>query len=128
MLFTAAFTLIGEDQDKIADLLAPAPQGSVMTIDQDLYEEQGGAWQRPDTPVGEAHGSVIVTRKGFATCNITFTFGDDDSIVAQGLLPISGKSLNNGHLAVTGGTGQFDKVSGRVDMETQNPKRWSFIL
>lgn len=128
MEFSAGFTVIGEDQEQQTDDLAPVMPGDVFSIDQDLFEEVGEAWNRPGDPVGEAHGSVVVTRKHFAMCNITFTFGDQDIIVAQGLLPIDGKTLGSGLLAVAGGTGQFDKVSGRLDVETRNPKRWSFIL
>jgi hypothetical protein len=128
MEFGTGFTVIGEDQETEDDELAPVGPGSVFSIDQDLFEEVGEAWNRPGDPVGEAHGSVVVTRKQFATCNITFTFSSEDVVVVQGLLPVDGKNLGGGVLAVTGGTGQLNKASGRVDVETQNPKRWSFLL
>ena len=130
MEFNAGFTLIGEDQDgeDKTDDLTPVPPGSVLSLDQDLYQEGDEAWGRPDDPIGEAHGAVVATKRGRAMCTITFAIDENDVIVAQGLLPLQGRKLGSGSLAVTGGTGAFDKVSGRVDMETRNPKRWSFVL
>jgi len=126
--FSTQFILIGEDQDpKVAQDLTPAAPATVFPIDQDLYEESGGPWKKGD-PVGEAHGSGVVTGKNLATCSVTFAFDDDDSLVVEGLLPVQGKKLGAGRLAVTGGTGKFDKASGRVGMETSNPKRWSFVI
>jgi hypothetical protein len=128
MEFTAEFTVIGEDQDPDdKDQVAPLPPGSVFPIDQDLYEEDGdGSW-REGGQVGEAHGSVTVTRKGRAMCVITFEF-ESGTVMVQGLVPAQGKTLSGGTLAVTGGTGDFEKSAGRVDMESRNPKRWSFVL
>jgi hypothetical protein len=130
MEFNAGFTLIGEDQDgeDETDDLTPVPPGSVFSLDQDLYQEGDQAWGRGDGPIGEAHGAVVATKRGRAMCAITFAIDESDVIVAQGLLPLQGRKLGSGSLAVTGGTGAFDKVSGRVDMETRNPKRWSFVL
>jgi hypothetical protein len=126
--FSTEFILIGEDQDPdIAQDVTPSAPATVFSIDQDLYLESGGQWKKGD-PVGEAHGSGVVTGKNLATCSVTFAFDAEDSIVAEGLLPVQGKKLDAGRLAVTGGTGQFDKVSGRVGMETRNPKRWSFVI
>ena len=126
MEFTAEFTVIGEDQEPDSkEELAPAPPGTVFPIDQDLYEEDG-SW-KAGGPVGEAHGSVIVTRKNRAMCVITFEF-ESGTVMVQGLVPVQGKKLSGGTLAVTGGTGDFEKSAGRVDMESVNPKRWSFVL
>jgi hypothetical protein len=128
MEFTAEFTVIGEDQDpdENMDELAPAPPGSLFPIDQDLYESTNGSWDKGPL-VGEAHGSVVVTRKNRAMCALTFEF-DSGTVMVQGLLPAQGKKLSGGTLAVTGGTGDFEKSGGRVDMDSVNPKRWSFVL
>jgi hypothetical protein len=128
MEFTAEFTVIGEDQDPDeTSELTPTPPGSVFPIDQDLYEGSGdGSWDK-GSPVGEAHGSVVVTRKSRAMCVITFEF-ESGTVMVQGLLPAQGKKLSGGTLAVTGGTGDFEKSTGRVDMDSINPKRWSFVL
>ena len=128
MEFRARFTVIGEDQEQQTDDLAPPGAGDVFSIDQDLFEEVGESWNRPGDPVGEAHGSGVVTKKDLAMCSITFTFGDEDIIVAHGLLPSNGRRLGNGLLAVTGGTGRFDRVSGRLEVESRNPKRWGFFI
>ena len=128
MNFSTQFVLIGEDQDPdVAQDLTPAAPATVFPIDQDLYVEDGGPWKKGGS-AGEAHGSAIVTGKNRASVSVTFEFDQDDSIVAQGLLPVQGKALNGGQLAVTGGTGQFAKAAGRVGMEPQNPKRWSFVI
>lgn len=125
MEFSAGFKVIGEDQEEAFDLAAAAP-AKVVPIDQDLFEEDGD-WN-PGEKVGEAHGTAVVTQKRLAMCHISFTFGEEDSIVAHGVLPIDGSTLGDGHIAVAGGTGRFDKATGRADLETLNPKRWSFAL
>jgi hypothetical protein len=126
MEFSAGFTLIGEDQSEDPDELAPAAPATVFPIDQDIYQEGADPWSKGDL-VGEAHGFAVVTRRGAMT-NVTFAFDEADSVVVHGLLPVEGKRLGNGRIAVTGGTGKFAKASGNVDMQTRNPKRWSFVL
>jgi hypothetical protein len=130
MEFNTQFTLIGEDQDgeDKTDDLSPVPPGGVLSLDQDLYQEGDEAWGRPNDPIGEAHGAAVVTKRGHAMCTITFVIDEADIIVAQGLLPIAGRKLGSGSLAVTGGTGAFERSSGHVDVESRNPKRWSFLL
>lgn len=126
MEFTAEFTVIGEDQDPDdSKQVGPLPPGTVFPIDQDLFD-QVEDW-RPGGKLGEAHGAVTVTRKGRAMCVVTFEF-DNGTVMVQGLLAAEGKKLSGGTLAVTGGTGEFERSAGRVDMESQNPKRWSFVL
>jgi hypothetical protein len=127
MEFTTAFTVIGDDEFPTDDLAKAAP-AKVVPIDQVLYEElPGKPWERGEL-VGEAHGVAVVTHKGVAVYSITFMFGDEDAIMANGVLPVEGSSGGRNHLAVAGGIGRFDKATGRVDVETRNPKRWSFIL
>jgi len=128
MEFTAELTVIGEDQDTDEkEQIGPATPGSVFAIDQDLFEESGdGTWDKGSL-VGEAHGSIVVTRRSRAMCVITFQF-ETGTLVVQGLLPSDGRQLSGGTLAVTGGTGDFERSAGRVDMESVNPKRWSFVL
>jgi hypothetical protein len=125
------YTVIGEDQtqqQQTEDLSAAAP-GHVVSIDQDLFDEVGGGtWNHGSDPVGEAHGSVVVTGKALGMCHITFSFGGDDTIVAHGSLPIAGSTVGGGHIAVAGGTGKYLNASGRLDVEHRTPKRWSFVL
>ena len=128
MNFNTQLIIIGEDQDPdVAKDMTPAAPATVFSIDQDLSVESGGKWNKGN-PAGEAHGTAVVTRKNLAACTVTFAFDPDDSIVAEGLLPVQGRKLGAGQLAVTGGTGQFAKAAGTVNMETNNPKRWSFVL
>ena len=127
MEFSPELILIGEDQNpKVAEDLTPAAPGTVFPVDQDLYFESGGTWNKGG-PAGEAHGSGIATEKNLAQCSVTFAFRDG-TIVAEGILPIQGKKLGAGQLAVTGGTGRYKNRLGQVDMETRNPKRWSFVI
>ena len=61
MEFSTEFIVIGEDQDpKVEQDLTPLEPASGFPIDQDLYLESGGPWKKGD-PVGEAHGSAVVT-------------------------------------------------------------------
>ena len=127
MEFTTEFTVIGDDELQSFDLAAAAP-ATVVPIDQVLYEElPGKPWERGEL-VGEAHGIAVVTQKGMAVYNITFMFGDEDAIMAHGVLPTDGSSGGRRHLAVAGGIGRFEKATGRLEVETRNPKRWSFYL
>ncbi len=126
MEFTTAFTVIGDEEMQSSDLAKAAP-ATVVAIDQALFEELGEPWERGER-VGEAHGTAVVTQKGVAVCHITFAFGEEDTIVAQGVLPIEGSTVGRGHIAVGGGTGRFHKATGSLVVETRNPKRWSFIL
>lgn len=123
---TPALRVIGDEEMQTFDL-AKAPPGTVVAIDQVLFEELEQPWKRGER-VGEAHGTAVVTQKGVAVCHVTFVFGDEDTIVTQGVLPIAGSTVGSGRLAVAGGTGRFDKATGRLDVETSNPKRWSFYI
>jgi hypothetical protein len=126
MEFTELFTIIGDEETQSSDL-APTSPATVVAIDQVLFAEVDEPWKKGER-IGEAHGTAVSTPSGNAVCHITFTFGDEDSVVAHGVLPVDGSNLGGGHLAVAGGTGYFHKATGRVDLETLNPKRWSFAL
>ena len=127
MEFTEILTILSDDETQSAELDAAAP-AKVVAIDLVLYGEIDEPWKKGE-PIGKAEGTATVTNGGrFAVCNIVFTFDDEDTIVTHGVLPIDGSKLGKGHLAVTGGTGHFDKAAGRVDMDARNPKRWIFTL
>ena len=127
MEITTEFTVIGDDDAQTPKDLAAASPATVVPIDQELFEELGEPWERGER-VGEAHGIAVVTRRGVAVCNVTFAFEGEDTISVHGVLPIDGSTLGNGRLAVAGGTGRFNKATGTLNMETRNPKRWSFYL
>jgi len=127
MEFATGFTVISDEQELSiaaeADASGPA---RLAAFDQNLYSEADEPWQRGEL-IGEVSGTWVTTPRGRAIVNVTFTIGED-TIVAHGVLPIEGSDLGRGRLAVTGGTGEFHKAAGTVDMETRNPKRWSFGL
>jgi hypothetical protein len=121
------FDIIGIDQDDGEDGQYPdqPARSEVNILTQELHLDRGLFEPDPDV-AGWAHGTVIATGHGRAICHVTFRFGDEHSIVAHGVLPSVGKSIGNGYLAVTGGTGQFTGATGTMRVETRNPKRWSF--
>ena len=127
MEFTTGFTVISDEQELsfAAEAGASGP-ARLAAFDQNLYEEADEPWQRGEL-IGEVSGTWVTTPRGRAIVNVTFTIGED-TIVAHGVLPVEGSDLGRGRLAVTGGTGEFHKAAGTVDMETRNPKRWSFGL
>jgi hypothetical protein len=124
--------LIGEDDDEDPQLdfdkLTP---GQVFARRQDLYPETGETWGKGPL-VGTAYLSVTVARGGVGICEVVFVLEGDDTIVAHGVLPVNdgpgGATIGNGFLSVTGGTGQFDSVMGKVDVEVVNPKRYHFTV
>lgn len=127
MEFTAEFTVISDEQDLSFAAQADVSKPAMLAVfDQNLYDEAGEPWQRGEL-IGEVSGTWVTTHRGKAVVNITFMIGED-AITAHGVLPVDGSDLGRGRLAVTGGTGRFAKASGAVDMDTRNPKRWSFAL
>ena len=127
MEFLTEFTIIGDDETQTFEDLAKAAPATVVAIHHELFEERGEPWERGEH-VGEADGTAVVTQRGVAVCHLTFALGDEDTLVALGVLPIDGRTLGGGRLAVAGGTGRFNKASGTLIAETRNPKRWSFYL
>lgn len=120
-------TLIGDDDDDTKFDFEAAVPGDVRVMHQTLTVEGEEAWSRGE-PVGFAHVSVIVGRRGIAICHVIFVLEGDDTIVAHGVLPVAaGTGIGGGLLAVTGGTGNFDGVGGRVDVEVVNPKKYHIV-
>jgi len=127
MEFTTEFTVISDEQElSFAGLADAAGPATLAAFDQNLYEETDEPWKRGER-IGEVSGTWVATHRGKAVVNLTFSIGED-TIVAHGVLPVDGSDLGRGRMAVTGGTGKFHKAAGTVDMDTRNPKRWSFAL
>ena len=118
------FTLIGDDDEDTKFDFEEAVPGVVRVMHQILSREGDESWSRGDS-VGVAHISVIIGKSGAAICHAVFVLGDDDTIVAHGVLPVAaGTGVGDGVLAITGGTGAFDSVMGRIDVEVMNPKKY----
>lgn len=132
MEVTGEFVFIGEDDDadERLDFKGLEP-GRVFSRRQDLYPEEGETWGK-GPQVGYAYLSVTVAAGNVGVCEAVFVIGADDSIVAQGVLPLNdssgGATIGNGHLAVIGGTGAFNAAMGTVDVEVVNPKRYHFTV
>ena len=132
MEITEELILIGEDDDSDEridfDKLTP---GQVFSRRQNLFPETGETWGKGPL-VGTAYLSVTVARGDIGICEIVFVLEGEDTIVANGVLPVTdapgGATIGNGFLSVTGGTGQFNAVMGRVDVEVVNPKRYHFTV
>ena len=128
MEFEASFTMIGDDEQRTPhELTAESAAATVIAIDQQLYDEAGEPWERGER-IGEAHGIAVTTHGGRVVCHLTFEIGDEDTIVAQGVLPHVGGSVGGGRIAVTGGTGRFHRASGTLQIESRNPKRYRFAV
>jgi hypothetical protein len=127
MEYVGELTLIGiDDEEGKLDFSSSVP-GDVRVMHQTLSWEGEESWTIGD-PAGAAHVSVIIGRGGIAICHVVFVLNSEDTIVAHGVLPVaSGTGVGNGLLAVTGGTGNYDSVGGRVDVEVVNPKKYHII-
>ena len=120
------FVVIGEDDGQAPMDFAPEAAATVVVVRQTLFEERGD-WDKGDE-IGVAHGVFVVSYAGEALCNITFLFGEEDTIAATGVLPIERSSVGAGVLSVSGGTGRYKKVAGEVRVEIRNPKKYRFDL
>jgi hypothetical protein len=129
MEITPRFTLVGEDTDDSADDLADAGTATVIPVFQETYLEEGEPFQQGGR-VGELHGTAVVTGRGNLVCALVFTFDADmeDTIVAHGVLQRHGGGIGEGRLAIGGGTGRYRKLSGDIEVQTRNPKRYIFNL
>lgn len=127
MEISLGFTLVGEDMEGTRTDLTDAKPATVIPIDQDTYYEAEAPFERGER-AGWVHGTAVLTYRNQLVCQLTFSFESDpeDSIVAHGVLPRDDGGIGAGHLAVTGGTGRFEKASGALKVETRNPKRYSF--
>jgi len=129
---TEELVLIGEDDNEDPrldfDKLTP---GQVFSRRQDLYPETDETWDKGEL-IGTAYLSVTVARGSMGICEAVFVLRGEDTIVAHGVLPVNdstnGATIGNGYLSVTGGTGQYNSVMGRVDVEVVNPKRYHFTV
>jgi hypothetical protein len=126
MEFDATLVLIGDD-DRPTEATASHGGAEVIAIDQQLYQEAGEPWERGEH-VGEAHGTAVATPSGRLVCNLTFEFGDEDSISMHGVLRLEGSTIGAGRMAVVGGTGKFHQATGSVRVEHRNPKRYRLAL
>jgi hypothetical protein len=123
------FILVGEDMDGTRADLTDAGPATVIPVDQDTFLEGEGPFE-PGDHAGWVHGTAVLTHRDRLVCQLTFTFESDpeDSIVVHGVLPREDTGIGPGRLAVTGGTGRFHKAAGTLNVETRNPKRYTFTL
>lgn len=124
MEISTEITLVGEDMEGAQP---DAPESRMITIGQDLFEEEGDPFGKGPR-AGELHGFVVLSKGDrLVKCDLTFAL-DGGSLEAHGLLPRENGDFGPGLLAVTGGTGKYHKATGSVTVETKNPKRYSIGL
>jgi hypothetical protein len=120
------FSLIGEDDDEVADLQQAGP-GTVAPIRQRLFQAADEGFGKGDE-VGVLHGVAIVVRRAQVIAHLVFEFDEGHTLVATGVLPAGASHFGDGVLAVTGGTGGFERSAGACTVATMNPKRWNFSI
>lgn len=126
MAIDLGFTLVGEDMEGTRADLTEAGPATLIAVDQDLFRETDAAFEA-GARVGWLHGTAVLTHRDKLVCHLVFSFaGDEDTIVAEGVLPRDDSGFGAGVLAVTGGTGTFAEIAGTVTVETRNPKRYTF--
>jgi len=111
----------GEDDPSLG-----AP-GETFLKDWWLYPEGS-----KDSPIGIVHVQLTRTKKKLEdrdtmVCSVVFEFADGDELVASGVLPFRSQPhwIGNGRIAITGGTGVYEGLTGELVVKVQNPKRWS---
>jgi hypothetical protein len=129
MEIRAGFILVAEDIEAAWADLSDAAPAAMVPIDQETYVEAGEPFEKGER-VGEAHGSAMLTHSDKFVVHLTFEFlqNEEDSVTAHGVLPREGGQIGRGRIAITGGTGRFHKASGRIEVQTRNPKRYIFNL
>jgi hypothetical protein len=80
------------------------------------------------TSIGFVH--IVLTRSRAKSVDViarvVFNFDSGDMLAAMGALPFhEGEDFGSGTLAITGGTGEYERWRGVVTVETLGPHRWS---
>jgi hypothetical protein len=119
------FALVGEedDEDELFDLSSPGA-GQVFVPHQTLYMAAGDAFARGER-LGELDGIVAVGRRGRALCHFVLTFDAGDSLVATGVLAAERSWDDDRFIAITGGTGAYERAAGTIGVRSLNPKRYN---
>lgn len=119
------FALVGEedDEDQIFDL-SSLEAAQVFVPHQTLYTAVDEGFTRGDR-LGELDGIVAVGHRGRAVCHFVLTFDSGDSLVATGVLPAERKWDDGRSIAITGGTGEYERAAGTISVRSFNPKRYN---
>lgn len=124
------FSLVGEedDEDELFDL-SSLEAAQVFVPHQTLYDADDLAFARGERR-GELDGIVAVGRRGRAVCHFIMTFDSGDSLVATGVLPAERSWDDDRAIAITGGTGAYERATGTIGVRSLNPKRYnvSFLI
>jgi hypothetical protein len=124
------YMFYGEDDEDEAPDLRGAPLGTFKRIRQSLFRVSNvDSWEpMGDDHAGLLHGFAFVAGEEHVVCHLVFTIYGEGTLVATGVLPPGPKHIDDGTIAVTGGTGDLSGVSGVCDVRTRNPKRWDIYI
>lgn len=85
-----------------------------------------------EAPIGIVHVALTRSKKKLEdrdtmVTSVVFEFADGDELAASGVLPFRERPhwIGNGRIAITGGTGVYEGLTGELVVKVQNPKRWS---
>lgn len=124
------FPLVSVGTGEEVGLLADAPAGESVVIEETLFEATGtGTAHDEEKPVGTV---TIVQWKSPREGRVPFTAhfaigpeGEEPEIVAlTGVVPGNGSWRGRGRVAYGGGTGKFEGRTGSLPLLSENPKRW----
>lgn len=99
-----------------------AQQGLKVPIDEDLKEDSPTG-----RTVGFATGHYTVKQNDDAEFEVTLTANDQEksTLTAAGTLKRDKGKFGKGKLKINGGTGKGKQLSGNLDVQVVNPKRYS---
>lgn len=93
-----------------------------------LRDEIAESESDPGTSIGFVH--IVLTRSraksADVVAHVVFNFDGGEVLTAMGALPFhEEEDFDGGTLAITGGTGRYQRWSGVVTVERLGPHRWS---
>ena len=124
------FVLVGNEEDDDDEFdLSSILTAQVFVPHQVLYWEGEDKFDRGER-AGELDGIVAVGKRGRAVCHFILTLDSGASLVATGVLPAERSWDGERPISITGGTGEYERATGSIGVETLNPKRYnvSFLI
>jgi len=93
-----------------------------------LRDEIAERQSEPGTSIGFVH--IVLTRSRAKSADVVarvvFNFDSGDTLAAMGALPFhEQEDFDDGKLAITGGTGEYERWRGVLTVHREGPHRWS---
>ncbi|MBM7789691.1 hypothetical protein [Tenggerimyces flavus] len=119
--------VISEERAAESRLQFGRVEGDDSLRTEDVFLETD-TWEHGDEVIGVLYLRETRTgAEGRVLLTATFEFFDadrTDSLSVSGPASTTAGLLNSGQLGLCSGTGRFRRVSGTVEFESRNPKRW----